>query len=204
MEIKQRKKDLSKSDDSESLADCYSYRPLKVQKNATASCVADCFSRESTNITSDRYTERHFETENLRQVRQRTFSHWLLQSPSRSQMIEAGFFRCNASDRVICIYCNLICQQWSANDNPLEIHKSLSSNCTYVKSFHELVFDLRSNEQLKMNFNDTSEELKIPSKEVLATLVDARLKLSITQILLEKGFCLSVIKQCYNDQLNLK
>ncbi|CAF1565752.1 unnamed protein product [Rotaria magnacalcarata] len=48
-------------------------------------------------------------------------------------MIEAGFFNCNVGDRVICLYCNIICQQWTPNtDNPVEIHKTLSPKCPYV------------------------------------------------------------------------
>jgi hypothetical protein len=48
-------------------------------------------------------------------------------------MIEAGFFNCNVGDRVICIYCNIICQQWTPNtDDPCEVHKTLSPKCPYV------------------------------------------------------------------------
>jgi hypothetical protein len=72
----------------------------------------------------------------LVQVRRRTFSHWSHRTiPSSAQMIEAGFFSCNVGDRVICIYCNLICQQWTPHtDDPCEVHKILSPNCIYVKS----------------------------------------------------------------------
>jgi hypothetical protein len=50
-------------------------------------------------------------------------------------MVEAGFFNCNVGDRVICIYCNLICQQWTPHtDDPCEVHKTLSPNCIYVKA----------------------------------------------------------------------
>ncbi|CAF1197190.1 unnamed protein product [Rotaria sp. Silwood1] len=36
---------------------------------------------------------------------------------------------------LICIYCNLICQQWiSSIDDPCEVHKILSPNCIYVKT----------------------------------------------------------------------
>jgi hypothetical protein len=75
-----------------------------------------------------------FEVDILKQVRKRTFSHWPHRSsPSSSQMIEAGFFNCNVGDRVICIYCNIICQQWTPNsDDPCEIHKTLSPKCPYV------------------------------------------------------------------------
>jgi hypothetical protein len=70
----------------------------------------------------------------LKQMRRRTFSHWPHRtSPSSSQMIEAGFFNCNVGDRVICLYCNQICQQWTPNsDDPWEVHKTLSPNCPYV------------------------------------------------------------------------
>ncbi|CAF3874527.1 unnamed protein product [Rotaria sp. Silwood1] len=76
------------------------------------------------------------EVDSLRQVRIRTFSHWPHRTvPSSTQMIEAGFFSCNVNDRVICIYCNLICQQWiSSIDDPCEVHKKQSPNCIYVKT----------------------------------------------------------------------
>jgi hypothetical protein len=76
------------------------------------------------------------ETTSLIQVRKRTFSHWPNRTiPSSAQMVEAGFFNCNVGDRVICIYCNLICQQWTPHtDDPCEVHKTLSPNCIYVKS----------------------------------------------------------------------
>jgi hypothetical protein len=77
-----------------------------------------------------------FEIDLLKQVRRRTFSHWPPRTiPSSAQMIEAGFFNCNVGDRVICIYCNLICQQWTPHtDDPCEVHKTLSPNCIYVKA----------------------------------------------------------------------
>ncbi|CAF2402146.1 unnamed protein product [Rotaria sp. Silwood2] len=76
------------------------------------------------------------ETDLIQKVRVRTFSHWPHRTtPSSAQMIEAGFFNCNVGDRVICIYCNLICQQWTPHtDDPCEVHKTLSPNCIYVKA----------------------------------------------------------------------
>jgi len=85
--------------------------------------------------TQDNYqTHKLVEVESLKQVRKRTFSHWPHRvSPSSTQMIEAGFFNCNVGDRVICLYCNLICQQWTPHtDDPCEIHKTLSPKCPYV------------------------------------------------------------------------
>ncbi|CAF4873738.1 unnamed protein product [Rotaria sp. Silwood2] len=50
-------------------------------------------------------------------------------------MIEAGFFNCNVGDRVICIYCNIIFQQWTPHvDDPRELHKTLLPNCIHVKA----------------------------------------------------------------------
>ncbi|CAF1628507.1 unnamed protein product [Rotaria magnacalcarata] len=52
------------------------------------------------------------EVDSLQQVRWRIFLHWSHRiSPSSTQMIEAGYFNCNVDDRLICIYCNPICQQ---------------------------------------------------------------------------------------------
>ncbi|CAF1358156.1 unnamed protein product [Rotaria sordida] len=70
----------------------------------------------------------------MKEVRCRTFSHWPHQKVlSRTQMISAGFFYCNVGDRVICLYCNLICQQWTPDTDDLEkVHQTLSSLCPYV------------------------------------------------------------------------
>ncbi|CAF1264680.1 unnamed protein product [Didymodactylos carnosus] len=82
-----------------------------------------------------RVTRYLVEVETIRNIRKRTFSHWPHKIPSKSQIIEAGFFYCNVGDRVICIYCNIICQQWTSHsDDPIEIHKILSPNCPYVRS----------------------------------------------------------------------
>ncbi|CAF2725288.1 unnamed protein product [Rotaria sp. Silwood2] len=76
------------------------------------------------------------ELETLKQVRRRTFSHWPQETAlMKEQMISAGFFQCNVGDRVICLYCNIICQQWEGNmDDPIEVHKTLSPICPYVRS----------------------------------------------------------------------
>ena len=96
--------------------------PLKRQKVE--------FTQESTDFC------KLFEINTVQQIRRRTFSHWPHRTtPSQAQMIEAGFFNCNVGDRVICIYCNLICQQWTPHtDDPCEVHITLSPNCIYVKA----------------------------------------------------------------------
>ncbi|CAF2970114.1 unnamed protein product [Rotaria sp. Silwood2] len=77
---------------------------------------------------------RLIELDRLKQIRKQTFSHWPHRtSPSSQQMINAGFFSCNVEDRVICLYCNIICHAWTSNtDDPCEVHKTLSPQCPYV------------------------------------------------------------------------
>ncbi|CAF0905269.1 unnamed protein product [Adineta ricciae] len=74
------------------------------------------------------------EVDKLKRLRKRTFSHWSQRmAPSSVKMAKAGFFSCNVGDRVICLYCNLICQNWnSETDDPCAIHKALSPRCPYV------------------------------------------------------------------------
>ncbi|CAF0818435.1 unnamed protein product [Didymodactylos carnosus] len=121
-------------------------KPKILQKTDTSTCVIDATTQESINkgkkqqeeeqhpISSTTISRDFAEVETIRHVRKRTYSHWPHRIPSRNQMVEAGFFNCNVGDRVICIYCHAICQQWTHNDDPIEIHKVLSPHCPYVKS----------------------------------------------------------------------
>ena len=111
--------------------------------------------QKTDNIAENRKADRLVEINSLQQIRQRSFSHWPHRtSPSHHHMIQAGFFYCNVGDRVICLYCNLICQQWIPyEDDPCEVHKTLRPRCPFVISMlihHEappiLVFDESRNE----------------------------------------------------------
>ncbi|CAF1443786.1 unnamed protein product [Rotaria sordida] len=112
--------------------------------------------RQKTELNSDqcKYNYKFMEVNKLKQIRRRTFSHWSHQiKPSVEQMINAGFFSCNVGDRVICVYCNLICQQWKEDiDNPSEVHKTLSPKCPYVLSI--LIPSERSPTTILNNLND--------------------------------------------------
>ncbi|CAF2836964.1 unnamed protein product [Rotaria sp. Silwood2] len=92
--------------------------------------------KKESNSDQYKYNCKLWEVNKLKRIRRRTFSHWSHQiKPSVEQMIDAGFFSCNVGDRVICLYCNLICQQWKADiDDPSEVHKTLSPKCPYVLS----------------------------------------------------------------------
>lgn len=91
----------------------------------------------ATSANSDTSSNNLVESDQLKQTRQRSFSHWPRHfGPSARQMINAGLFYCNSVDRVICIYCDLICQEWTSDtEDPSVIHKKLSPGCCYVKAF---------------------------------------------------------------------
>jgi hypothetical protein len=108
------------------------------QENALTSTEPKNPSKREKNKTIDSEFSSNtlFAPELMQQVRRRTFSHWPYRTmPFTSQIIEAGFFNCNVGDRVICTYCNLICQQWKPHtDDPCEVHKTVSPNCPYVQA----------------------------------------------------------------------
>lgn len=116
-----------------------------------------------------------FEVECLKQVRERTFSHWRHRaSPSSAQMIEAGFFACNVGDRVICLYCNLICQQWVPNiDDPCQIHTTLSPKCPYViamsKRVQALSIPVINDNSTAANFGTPTNNNSIVCEQVINT-----------------------------------
>ncbi|CAF4131340.1 unnamed protein product, partial [Adineta steineri] len=188
--------------------------------------------RQKIESYSDQYKHscRLVEVKILKQIRRNTFSHWSSETkPLVEQMITAGFFSCNVGDRVICLYCSLICQQWIVgNDDPSEVHKTMSPQCVYVQSMlihpqssSTLVLDdMSSNNQTQLErnrvvqssgTNQTSNSctsnqylVSINDPNVLSRYVAARLDLTISQSVLDENFILSVIKRCWEDQLKLK
>ncbi|UJR32812.1 hypothetical protein I4U23_020274 [Adineta vaga] len=117
--------------------DCSFVRSIQ-QKNESmlTSYIENSAKRHKSDFCTDQCNPQNkfMELENLKQVRRRTFSHWSENTtPLKNQIIDAGFFACNVGDRVICLYCNLVCQQWNKDsDDPVEIHKRLSPKCPYV------------------------------------------------------------------------
>ncbi|CAF1090246.1 unnamed protein product [Rotaria sordida] len=74
------------------------------------------------------------ESESIQEIRIRGLSHWPHFTPSNESMASAGWFSCNVNDRVICIYCNTICHEWTINDDPIEVHTRLAPQCPFVLS----------------------------------------------------------------------
>ena len=103
------------------------------------------------------------EFESLRQVRGHSLSHWPHFTPSRELMIAAGWFSCNVNDRVICIYCNTICQEWTNDDDPAEVHARLAPQCSFVLSMSPIE---RSPKIINKEFNEKFE----PSHPTMAEM----------------------------------
>ena len=73
------------------------------------------------------------EINTVKRIRAATFTSWKSPSFSKELLEVAGFFYSDVGDRVICLYCNLICQDWSVDhDDPIETHRILSPNCVYA------------------------------------------------------------------------
>ena len=124
-------------------------------------------------------------------------------------MIAAGFFCCNVEDRVICIYCNLICQQWSGEtDDPCEVHRTLSAHCPYVQSklIRRENEETTSGDGVSVNTYPTtrSSQPSATREDDLRQLVKARLDLPYAQRLTQDRFKLSIVRRCIEDQLQLK
>jgi hypothetical protein len=74
------------------------------------------------------------EIEFIQTARLQSYTNWPHFTPSRDVMSSNGWFYCGVSDRVLCIYCNTICHQWTNTDDPEEVHKRLSPQCPFVLS----------------------------------------------------------------------
>ncbi|CAF0953260.1 unnamed protein product [Rotaria sordida] len=70
----------------------------------------------------------------IQTARLRSYSNWPHFIPSCEVMSSNGWFYCNISDRVICIYCKTICHKWRNTDDPYEVHVRLAPKCPFVLS----------------------------------------------------------------------
>lgn len=80
-----------------------------------------------------------------------TFANYPMTEVSVIRLAGAGFFYEGNDDEVTCYFCGLRHGHWNSKDNPKELHRKQSPNCSYV---------------ISMNVNDTSlaihESLAIP------------------------------------------
>ncbi|CAF3962783.1 unnamed protein product [Adineta steineri] len=199
---------------------CSFVRSVELKNRSSLSSEENTTKRRKMETDNNQYNQQKklIESNTFQQVRQRTFSHWLHQkTPAKEQMIHAGFFCTNVCDRVICMYCNLICQQWEKDiDDPIEVHKILSPKCPYVLSLsiqeeassvaigNGISTDNNNNQTTCTPITTNNQSLPITDENLLSRLVAARLDLPISQQLLNQNFKLSIIKRCWEDQLRLK
>ena len=117
--------------------DCEYVRQLKESVSLSNSKSCGSMTENGSTVNSVETPLNNFiETTSIEKGRAHTFSNWSDQRiPDSDQMIGAGFCYCNINDQVLCIYCNLICNQWHADtDDPSEIHRTLSPTCPFVRS----------------------------------------------------------------------
>ncbi|CAF1342013.1 unnamed protein product [Adineta steineri] len=199
---------------------CSFVRSLQLKYKSTLSSEENSTKRQKMETDNNQYNQQKklIESNTFQQVRERTFSHWLHQTtPTKEQMIHAGFFCTNVGDRVICMYCNLICQQWEKDtDDPIEVHKILSPKCPYVLSLllqeetssvviaNGISTDNNNNQTTCTPITTNNQPSQLIDENLLSRLVTARLDLPISQQLLNQNFKLSIIKRCWEDQLRLK
>ncbi len=103
------------------------------------------------------------ELESIRQARIHSLSHWPHSTPSNESMATTGWFSCNVSDRVICIYCNTICHEWTMEDDPAEVHRRLAPQCPFVQSMPAI-------ERSPKIINDNLTEKFEPSHPTMAEI----------------------------------
>jgi hypothetical protein len=72
--------------------------------------------------------------------REKSFCHWPHQSPSRIDMLTSGWFleKTKGEDFTKCSHCDVECDNWEPNDNPLRIHRGWSPSCPYILASHPI------------------------------------------------------------------
>ncbi|CAF0836428.1 unnamed protein product [Adineta ricciae] len=118
-------------------------------------------------------------------------------------LAQAGFFYSESSDIVVCFNCNGSLINYNEKVDPLTEHVRCYPLCSYAKI---TCGEDRHLEILHNNpMNNTRDEIQ-PTLDAsrISRLVAARLDLSWSQYLLDQNFKLSIIRRCWEDQLQLK
>ncbi|CAF1593288.1 unnamed protein product [Rotaria sp. Silwood1] len=160
----------------------------KVNEHKKCISLVNDISKKEEDIIEKKYSLN--ESESLRQVRIRSLSHWLHITPSLESMISAGWFSCNVSDRVICIYCNTICQGWTINDDPIEVHRRFAPQCPFVLSMSSIE---NSPKIINENFNEKFQPIhpkmaEISHREATFTKLNWTENLPTIENLVRAGF----------------
>ncbi|CAF2524850.1 unnamed protein product [Rotaria sp. Silwood2] len=136
--------------------------------------------------------------------------------PTVEKFVEAGFFYTGNGSIVTCFYCRGSLQGWNADHNPMIEHARSFPHCAYAKQLcgddlHRTIQEsTRDGQRLTRTNNSTTsntfddQQLHITDENMLTDLINARLRLSMSQKLLAQGFPLSIIKLYWKNQLKLK
>lgn len=92
-------------------------------------------------------------------VRRLFFMNWPHETPTASSMIEAGFYNVptkECADACVCLYCKLSLEDWSPEDDPMEVHRKLSPECFF---FNYDNFEVSKKANRKRRSNATSGAL---------------------------------------------
>ena len=63
-----------------------------------------------------------------------TFFSYPKRFPSATLFANAGLYYQSKDDEVVCCICCVTISQWQAEDDPKEVHKTLSPECSYIAS----------------------------------------------------------------------
>ncbi|CAF3776200.1 unnamed protein product [Rotaria socialis] len=164
--------------------------------------------------------------------RHASYATWPIEDlPPVDDLVRAGFFYTGTKSIVTCFYCNGSLQNWGPNDNPMIEHARWFPHCAYARQLcgdelYRKIQESKRAQQERARANESKDragpndvpntnapslprttnrrQLLIPDESTLSKLVAARLDLPISQRLLDQNFKLSIIRQCWTDQLRIK
>ncbi|CAF3452267.1 unnamed protein product [Rotaria socialis] len=157
--------------------DCSFIQNLMLKSFIKSDNRENCTKRQKLDSNCERYEQirRFFEINKLKEIRHRTYSHWSYEmKPFVDRLITAGFFATTVKDRVICLYCGLICQEWQTEtDDPSEVHRTRSLTCPYVLSKltqrnPSSTVILNENSTINQTL-DTSSTVQHPVEQIVST-----------------------------------
>ncbi|CAM4934259.1 unnamed protein product, partial [Rotaria socialis] len=164
--------------------------------------------------------------------RHASYATWPIEDlPPVDDLVRAGFFYTGTKSIVTCFYCNGSLQNWGPNDNPMIEHARWFPHCAYARKLcgEELYRNIQESKRAQQEHARANEskdrtvrndvpntnapslppttngrQLLIPDESTLSKLVADRVDLPISRRLIDQNFKLSIIRQCWTDQLRIK
>lgn len=94
-------------------------------------------------FVEDGYKKQTLDSLKIEAVRLATFSIFPSSACAyATKLASAGFYYNGNGDEVVCFNCGMMHRNWRHRDSPLEIHKQMSPNCSFVlEAIHEQIED---------------------------------------------------------------